>query len=551
MAERARFAAVASVEPTTAGVPAVVPDRTARVLCGVLLAGAFAVVLAAVPSPVFELERHAVPKELVLSLVAFACVAVQIRRWTRIRPCIVAALYGTYVTWSVVSAAFATNRWLALNAAGVSFGGLVVFVSARRVARAPGPRRALLTGLVGAAVLAAVLGLAQAYGAAWSILVPERAPGGTFGNRNFLAHFLAIMTPPVVVAALRPGRGRAVLAAGALAPMMGAIVLTRSRAAWLALAASLSVLALAALAGRRAHPTAIRLRRIPLAAGVLAGATALAIVVPNRLEWRSDSPYAETLTRLAEFTSGSGQGRLVQWRNSLRLVGEAPLLGVGPGNWFVHYPRVTSVGDPSFARDLAIPTNPWPSSDWIATLTERGAPGLLLLLATGLAAAAAAIRRVAVRDGPAPDDDSRAARALAALGLVTAAAVAGLFDAVLLLPAPTFFVWTALGALLPRTTPVLDRRPPHWARGVVVAFAVLLAVTSTGRLASLLEARESPTRAQLVRAARLDPGGHRVRLLLATRGPCSDRIPWAREARDRMPFHAAPARALQRCGVRD
>ena len=120
-----------------------------------------------------------------------------------------------------------------------------------------------------------------------------------------------------------------------------------------------------------------------------------------------------------------------------------PLLGVGPGNWPVHYPKYMSPGDPSFDADDIIPTNPWPSSDWMATLAERGLPAsLLLLLAWRLDRAG--------RVGAGRESGSRRAPALGDLTIVAtliAVVVVGAFDAVLLLPAPTFFAWTA------------DRRP--------------------------------------------------------------------------------------------
>src|SRR5690606_10450495 len=91
------------------------------------------------------------------------------------------------------------------------------------------------------------------------------------------------------------------------------------------------------------------------------------------------------------------------WRNSLNLAAENPALGVGPGNWFVHYPRVTTPGDPSFAAADPIPTNPWPSSDWVAMLVERGAPAALLLLLGGVAAAIVALTRILIRPRVTPE----------------------------------------------------------------------------------------------------------------------------------------------------
>jgi hypothetical protein len=74
------------------------------------------------------------------------------------------------------------------------------------------------------------------------------------------------------------------------------------------------------------------------------------------------------------------------------------VFGTGPGNWMVKYPLVTQPGDPSYSGADPIPTNPWPSSDWMATLAERGVIGVLLLLLFGLSAVTVAFRRL--RDPP-------------------------------------------------------------------------------------------------------------------------------------------------------
>jgi O-antigen ligase len=537
-------------------------QRGTGFLAFVLVLGAFGVVLAGVNSTVFELERHSVPKTFALNVAALLCLCALLPRWRRCAPGIVEALLTTFVLWSALATLFAANRWLALDALGVSFSGVVLFLAARRVTTSERARRFTLAGLAGAATLAALLGVAQAYGLQLEWLAQDRPPGATFGNRNFLAHLVAIALPPVLVGALhvrsRLTRLPSVLA---LTVMTAAIVLTRSRAAWLGLAAALCIVFAMTLLAQRRHPGTFRRRRALAVTFALGLAALLAVVLPNRLAWRSDSPYAETLARLADYGAGSGRGRVIQWRNSLRLVPENALLGVGPGNWFVHYPHVTQRGDPSFAGVDPIPTNPWPSSDWVATLVERGPIGMLLLVLAGLAAAIVALRRIFVRESVSltgsdgqDSDQARTARAVAALGVLAAAFVTGLFDAVLLLAAPVFFVWTTLGLLLPATRPVMEwssfKRRRRLVLGCTLLFGLLITALSCGRLASLLVARAAPTRAQLVLAARLDPGGHRVRLMLSRRGNCRERVRWAREAAALMPYHEAPKRALRACGVR-
>src|SRR6202040_1567507 len=99
--------------------------------------------------------------------------------------------------------------------------------------------RGVLVAAAIAAVCAAALALAQAYGLETEYFSANRAPGGTFGNRNFVAHIAVIGLPALVwctVTARRPFG--ALLGSLGAAVLAGVLVLSRSRAAWLAVAAS-------------------------------------------------------------------------------------------------------------------------------------------------------------------------------------------------------------------------------------------------------------------------------------------------------------------------
>ena len=515
-----------------------VTTRSGAILAALLVAGALGVVLAVTASPVFDLDRHAVPKELALHLAALLGLAVMLPGWRRLDTGVVESLLGLFVVWSGVSAIFATNHWLAFRAFGISFSGLVVFLMAR-LARREGYGWAVVVGLALAATAGALTGLLQAYGADWALLRGERAPGGTFGNRNFLAHFAVIAMPIAGVVALS-ARKRAVAAVGlvALVVLTAAVVLTRSRAAWLAGFVMTAVVAIAAWRAVRAGAIA-RARTRVVAAGLAFGSLA-AIIVPNRLDWRSGSPYRDSIAGLVNYQDGSGRGRLIQYRNSLRLVLHDPVFGTGPGNWMVKYPLVTQPGDPSFSGADPIPTNPWPSSDWVAMLSERGVVGVVLLLLLGLSACVVAFRRLR--------DPDHAPYAVAALGILAATFITGLFDAVLLLAPPTLFVFAALGALLPETGVVFARPFPERTRKVVswTAFAVslLLVASSSMQLIAVVATQEGRNRATLERAMRWDPGNHRLHLLLAMRGAgCSHN----RAAARLLPFHEWPRRLAARC----
>jgi O-antigen ligase len=502
--------------------------------------GAFAVVLASVESMVFDLDRYLVPKALVLHLSAFALLALGFPKLRAPRWGLTEWLLITFLVWSALSAALAENRWLALESWGIGLSAVVLLLATRDLAEHH--RWPVLAGVLAAAVLGAGLGVAQAYGLDWEWLADTRPPGATFGNRNFLAHLSVLAMPPLAVGVVRL-RHKRWLAPALLGVVIlaAAVVLTRSRAAWLGGIGGLATAALTLSIARKRGTTAPRARLVAVTLA-LALATGAAVFVPNRLEWNTDSPYAQTLSRLADYTGGSGRGRLIQYRNSLTLAKENPLLGVGPGNWFVHYPLVTSRGDPSYAGQQSIPTNPWPSSDWVAFVTERGLLGALLLLAAGAVAAGRALTRARLGE---PEDAYSAA---ALVGVLATAVIAGTFDAVLLLAAPSYLIWSVMGLLLPEPRRAIAWTPgPRTAKvvrraaGLVLLVLVAEAAAHTAAIASTASSRNRRT---LERAALLAPGEHRLQLLLAERGDC----PAAAKAVELMPHHARTQAMAKRCG---
>jgi O-antigen ligase len=504
-----------------------------------VVVGAFAVVLAGVDSMVFDLDRYLVPKALVLHLTALGLFllgfpSLKAPRWGMVEWLLIA-----FVGWSAASAALASNRWLALEGWAIGLSSLVLLLALRDLsARHHWP---VLIGVITAVVVGAALGVAQAYGADWEFLGDSRPPGGTFGNRNFLAHLSVLAMTPLAVTVVRVRHRRWLLPALlGIVILAAAVVLTRSRAAWLGGIGGLATAALTLIVARWGGVHRSRWRLVAVAAALAIAAVA-AVLLPNQLDWTTDSPYAQTLSRLTAFGEGSGRGRLIQYRNSIGLTKEDPVLGVGPGNWFVHYPRVASDGDPSYAGHQSIPTNPWPSSDWVAFLTERGVLGALLLLVTGLSAAG----RVLSRARSPQSDDAYAAAAV--VGLMATAVITGMFDAVLLLAAPSYLVWSITGLMLPEPKRAIAWMPGSGMRALAKTGAVLLLLVAVAEASAhtvaIASTAESRNRATLTRAALLAPGEHRVQLLLAERGDCKA----AERVGKLMPHHEHAQQLARRC----
>jgi hypothetical protein len=184
-------------------------------------------------------------------------------------------------------------------------------------------------------------------------------------------------------------------------------------------------------------------------------------------------------------------------------------------------------------------TNPWPSSDWVAWLAERGPFAFALIALAFLGIAAGGVRQLLASQTP---EEGLAAAAL--LATVAGACMAGLFDAVLLLALPSFLVWTAIGALFAAPpTPTPARRPLP-----VIALAAIVLVSAAGATYSAMQiaAMHFYDAGAAARAARVDPGNYRAQLRLA-RGGGRARCEHARAAHALYPNAVAAKQASRGC----
>jgi O-antigen ligase len=502
--------------------------------------GAIAVVLVVSTHTAFELDRFLVPKEIVLHACAFLAGLFALRAMRRVPLTWVDGVLAAYLLLSVISAALATNRWLGLRALAVSASAVALFWIARAM-RDAGLERALLGAIAFAVVLASILSLLQTYGIETDLFARSRAPGGTLGNRNFVGHAAAFGLPVVLLAALRAVRAWGFLIASlGVAIVTATLVLTRSRAAWLA-AMAVAIVFLVAIIGaaplRRHGRTWVRLGVILV---IAAGGVAAALLIPNTLRWRSDNPYLESLESVASYEEGSGRGRLVQYEQSLRMAVSSPLVGVGPGNWPVQYANHAVRYDPSLnPSEGGMTFNPWPSSDWVAFIAERGFIAGALMIVAFAGIALGSLRKIFT----AIDIDA-SLRATTLLGTLAGAGATGAFDAVLLLALPALLVWTTVGVLW--DPPRMERTIPLFVPLAVLVLSAIGVVRSTAQIIAI-ELYSRHTRASLERASQIDPGNYRVQLRLARMGKRSERCEHALAAHALFPTADAARDLTRRC----
>ena len=462
-------------------------------------------------------------------------------------------LLAAFLVFSLISAALSTNRWAAERAVAISLAGAALFWVASALRKA-GLGRPLLVALALAVVVAAGTSLAQAYGVQSEYFSLNRVPGGTFGNRNFVAHLAAIGTPVVDarrahrasgigqrVRRHRDGGGRS--DARAVSKPRGMArghraVRSRRRClpdmTWARWSDPRTCAGLSCSADRRRGRAGRAVRS-----------------ESSRLE--EHSPYLDSAAGLVNYKGGSGAGRLVQYENSLAMTRAHPAFGVGPGNWPVVYPKFASRNDPSMSQSVE------------GTDIESVAEQRLGRVSVG----ARCDRLPSPRAGHGGSDDSARVRdvregighdpehvltSIALVGTLVATAVVGAFDAVLLIAVPTYFVWTLAGALRPLTG---GAEVEVDVRRVIPG---LLAGGRSGRRRRearakwpAIDCREHEltrgcTRSRdAVRSGQLSSPNAARRSLRHPRRLLRAR-PQARAARDLFPSAAEPKRALAQCG---
>jgi hypothetical protein len=243
-------------------------------------------------------------------------------------------------------------------------------------------------------------------------------PGSTFGNRNPAGEAIAMAVPFGLAAAARSPRRESRV------PMIASVVLellflgaTRARGAWIGAACGLAAAAWLARA-RLSRTTVVMAMAAIVAAGVAA-------TVPGRFNPRDAGDakrYAgvvEVLQEGLDTRSTALRTRLGLWRRTLSMVGDHPLLGVGPGNWPVAFP---AYAEPGAMRDGVLTATRAPRQahdDALERLAETGVLGLGALVWLGGAIAIAARRRLG-----SSDDEVRAGAAPAAASLVALVAIA-------------------------------------------------------------------------------------------------------------------------------
>jgi hypothetical protein len=423
------------------------PDRSASVLAGAAVAAAVgASVLVVHPHVRAGFGAHASLKSACALAACLAAIFVARRAFTASRVVVV------LTALQLLSAVSALARGASLQEIATGIAAPLLVLLGSSVAVDAEARRWTVRAVGVAAAVAALVALVEIHlvELPWSHL---RRPQSTLVNRNFLAHYLAAASPLLLVAATT--RRREALRLVALAACACVLLVTRCRAAWLALVVIGSVWLVLRVAGGARPWREVGAAHVRSLAAIAAG---LALSwLPTRLSFTAG--IGDVAGRLLEHEQGSGAGRIAQMKVGAAIAVANPLFGVGLGGW----PRELA-SHPELRAALPDASGRTPNSDLVRTLVEGGAPCAIALAATLVLVAMAFARASVERHRP-------ATLVPLASGLVIA--IIAVFDAPLFRPETSLLFGVALAAI-PAKRPTW--RLPTWPLCALATLALLACV---------------------------------------------------------------------------
>ena len=250
-------------------------------------------------------------------------------------------ILSLFVAWALVSLLWAHNLY---EASVKLFDWLAALLGAFlvvQIVRTPRHLRFLLEAVFWAGVALALLGVAEyLFGVRWTFR--GNAPAATFVNKNVAAHYFLLILP---LGAWLYWQSQQRLMhwvyALATAVVVTVILYSKARSVWLALLVTCSIIGGGCLFEMRKSG-----RPLPRPGKTLAVMAAVVLVLVaihfNRkgFTWFF-SDVAEIGARTVQETrfDGTGIHRINIWANTLAMIADHPVLGVGLGNWMVEYPR--------------------------------------------------------------------------------------------------------------------------------------------------------------------------------------------------------------------
>ena len=285
-----------------------------------------------------------------------------------------------YCTWNIIAMSVSVNKESSYYDVARQFLNIILFwLIVQMVRKEEQQVIKICKILVVVAFIESLAGILQYYDLAFHDLPGnESLPYGFMANRNLFGSAQVLILPFVLFVIYKGSKLWKYSSALAAILVGWSVILSQTRAAWLALAVQIVVglvLVLIFLPPLRKKWIIGTLSGIVLIAAI----TGLMLLSDKEGELsQSIKARVSSLTNVNQATSdiyGSGNERLKIWKKTIELIKAHPFIGVGPANWNVVIPEFGS-GGLLWGKGAAVPDQP--HNVYLKVASETGIPGAIL-----------------------------------------------------------------------------------------------------------------------------------------------------------------------------
>lgn len=275
-----------------------------------------------------------------------------------------------FISWPLCTAVFALNPYETWKIGRLWLTAILFFFLISQLAVSSPQRRQVLAALFGAAFLVAILGISQhLFGLS---IIPQLAPpAANFANKNMAVHFIVLLFPIGGFLFLSTGKNTTAWTTSLMLSLIVVyLIYTQTRAGWLAVTCQCLLFAvLRRLTRLNLAPLWLSQKKWALLTGLLV------VLAMMNIGPAGFTPGYETVgLRAASIASIQGNHiRFAIWSDTIDLIRQHPLLGVGLGNLKVHFPSVQKESISIYTQYLKDAHN-----DYLQIWAELGLVGLTL-----------------------------------------------------------------------------------------------------------------------------------------------------------------------------
>ncbi|MBU4117495.1 MAG: O-antigen ligase family protein, partial [Proteobacteria bacterium] len=277
-----------------------------------------------------------------------------------------------FLGWALLTTALALNPYESWKIGRQWLAAVLFFFLISQFAVSSDQRRQVLTALFCSAFLVAILGICQhLFGFSF---IPQLAPpAANYANKNMAVHFIVLLFPVGGFLFLTTQRNITAWAASLMLSLITVyLIYTQTRAGWLAVTIQCLLFAILCKTTRLTlAPLWSSQKKWAMLTGLL-----VVLTMMNTGPAGFTPGYEAVGLRAASIASIQGNhARFAIWADTISLIKEHPILGVGLGNLKVHFPSVQKESLFLYTQYLKDAHN-----DYLQIWAELGLVGLSLFI---------------------------------------------------------------------------------------------------------------------------------------------------------------------------